>query len=46
MVNQGMKREIMEKRKKIAGILSQISHTQHIRQDTTGLGDKMFEYIN
>jgi len=33
MVNQGMKREIMEKRKKIAGILCHISHTQYIRQD-------------
>jgi len=36
----------MEKRKKIVDILSQISHTQHIRQDTTGLGVKMCGYIN
>lgn len=46
MVNQGMKREIMEKRKKVAIIQSQISHTQHIRQATKGLGDKMCGYIN
>jgi len=36
----------MEKRKKIVGILSQISHTQYIRQGTTGLGIKMCGYIN
>jgi len=27
------------------GILSEISHTQHIRQDTTGLGVKMCGFI-